>query len=234
MTLLTMINSVQDQLGLPRSSSVVGSTDQTTRTLLALANVEGQDLQQRANWQRLNLQVTHTTVATESQGALDTIMPGFKFLLNDIIWNRTIDIPIFGPQSPQAWQQALAMTATGPYNYYRIRGNELLIYPVCTAGQTLAMEYASKNWCESSGGTKQSAWAADTDVGLLDERIMALGVRWRFQESKGFAYAGSQSTYERQVQQAIAREGSRGTVNMGDSWDYWPTALAPNGSWNIP
>lgn len=234
MTLLTMINSVQDQLGLPRSATVVGSTDQTTRTLLALANVEGQDLEQRANWQRLNLEATLTTVATESQGALDTIMPGFKFMLNDIIWNRTLDIPVFGPLSPQAWQQMKALVATGPYNYYRIWQNALYMYPAPTAGQTVAMEYASKNWCESSGGTAQSAWAADTDVGRLDERIMALGIRWRFQESKGFAYSGSQDLYERQVQQAIAREASRSTVNMGDNWDYWPTALAPNGSWNIP
>lgn len=234
MTLLTMVNSVQDQLGLPRSPSVMSSNDQTTRTLLALANVEGQDLEQRANWQALNLQTVHTALAAIDQGTIASIMPGYKFMLGNTIWDRTLNIPIYGPISPPDWQMLVSMVVTGPYSGYRIWQDHLWMYPAPTAGDSIALEYASKNWCQSSGGTTQSAWAADTDTGILDERLMALGIRWRFQESKGFAYAGSKDLYERQVLQAIAREGSRSAISIGEYQGYWPTAIAPQGSWNIP
>ena len=37
---------------------------------------------------------------------------------------------------------------------------DILINPAPSAGHTFAYEYMSKNWCESSGGTDQAAWAA--------------------------------------------------------------------------
>lgn len=233
MTLLTIINNAQDQLGLPRSASVMASTDQTTRTLRALSNVEGQSLQQRANWQNLNLETVHTALAQIDQGPLSTVMPGYKFMLGNTIWDRTLNIPIYGPLEPPQWQALVSMVVTGPYVGYRIWGDHLWMYPAPTAGDEIAMEYASKNWCQSSGGTPQSAWAADSDTGKLDENLMTLGLVWRFQQSKGFAYADNKDMYETQVLQAIAREASRSTLNIGEYDGYWPTAIAPQGNWPV-
>lgn len=49
-TLLQIVNAVQQELGLPVSTSVVGNTDLTTVQLLAFANQEVEELRQRHNW----------------------------------------------------------------------------------------------------------------------------------------------------------------------------------------
>ena len=89
MTLLTMINGAQDTIGLTRSSVVVASTDGNTRTLLALAQTEGRELQERFSWPQTQLEATHTTLAAQLQGVMTTIAPGFGYIINQTFWNRT-------------------------------------------------------------------------------------------------------------------------------------------------
>ena len=89
-----------------------------------------------------------------------------------------------------------------------------------TAGRTYAYEYISKNWCTSSGGTGQSAWAADTDLPVLDAELMTMGVQWRFLMAMGMDYAGTQSDYETEVSTVIGRDGSRSLVRLGGDADY--------------
>lgn len=53
MTLLTLINNVQDEIKLPRSPTVINSTDQQTRQLLAMANRECHEFASQNEWPRL-------------------------------------------------------------------------------------------------------------------------------------------------------------------------------------
>lgn len=104
----------------------------------------------------------------------------FDYILNQTIWDRTLLRPVFGTLTPSQWQQLKAQNVTGPWNQFRIRGGNLLFIPAPSAGDTCAFEWVSKNFCQSSGGTGQSAWTADTDTGLLSEDLMKLGLIWRW------------------------------------------------------
>lgn len=235
MTLLTLVNNTEDAVGLTRSTTVVGNTTDQTRQLLALANREGKDLARRATWQALTKEFTHTTTAAEDQGAVTTVIGSdFDFLINSTPWDRSQMRPIGGSVSPQVWQQFKAENITGPYVEYRIRGNRVLTIPTPAAGHTLAGEYYSKNWCASSGGTGQAAWAADTDVGVLDEELMTLGLIWRWLQFKGLAYAEHFSTYERQVNDALARDGGKRPISMNGRRFRGQFDIRPaEGSWSL-
>lgn len=234
MSLLTICQTVADVVGIPRPSAIVSSTDTQVRRLFALANLEGKALAARYEWQELISEATFTTVATDSQGAISTLAPGYLYVVNGTMWNRDTQEPIAGSMSAQRWQAEKATVSAGPFYDYRIRGGNLLFYPTPTAGDNVYFEYRSKNWCESSGGTGQAAWAADNDVGVLDEDLMALGLRWRFLQSAGLDYGESFREYEQRVGNAMARDGSKRTLwaNEGTG-DYRPTVRAPDGSWNL-
>lgn len=66
-------------------------------------------------------------------------------------------------------------------------------------------------------GTTLPDWAADTDTALLDEDLIELGVIWRLQQRLGLAYAEEKDEYERQVRQAIARDGGMPTLCLAAS-----------------
>lgn len=233
MSLLTILQTVMPQLGLTSPTSAISSPDPQVQQLVQLCNTEGKELAQRGDgWQALMQETTFTTVASESQGSLASIAPGFKYVLNDTMWNRTLRRPVFGPMSGQRWEQLKAMVMQGPWNQYQIRGGNILFIPVPSAGQTVAFQYQSKNWVTLNAGGTGSAWANDADTALLDEDIIALGLIWRWKRAKGFDYAEDFATYERNVTNALARDGVKDVLNMGDTvYDIYPGILVPSGSW---
>lgn len=215
MSLLTIVQSAAKRMNLNSPSAVIGNTNKEVIQLLNIANEEGEDLSQRNRWQRLVSESTFTSAATESQGAMTTLAgTDFGWIANDTVWNRTRNRKMF-PVDDVQWQQMKSSGITGPVEYFRIRGNTLRVIPTMTAGQTVAFEWISRNWCESSGGTGQGAWAADTDVGRLDERIMAQGVIWRFKKYKGLDYAEDFQQYEAMVANAMARDGAKKHLQTG-------------------
>lgn len=114
------------------------------------------------------------------------------------------------------WQSYKAQTFTSPLAEYRLRGNELLFLPAPTAGQTCAFEYVSRYWLTDSGGsTYRDAFAADSDLPLVDDELMLTGILWRWRKVKGFDYAEEQLAYERQVADAMARDGTKAILDLG-------------------
>jgi hypothetical protein len=232
MSLLTLINGAQDTIGLVRSTTVIASTDGNVRTLLALAQTEGQELLERFAWPATQLEASHTTLAAELQGVITTIAPGFGYIINQSFWDRTLTQPVTGPLSPQEWQFVKARVTTGPYAGYRISAGNLYAYPAPAAGNDWRFEYQTVNFCASSAGTGQSAWAADTDVGVLDENLMQLGVVWRFKKKNGLDYSEDFRSYEQKIANETARAGGRRILNMAGG-GYLTGIYVPDGSWSV-
>lgn len=232
MTCLSIIQSVSARLGLPKPAIAFSSQDLQTMQLLELLNEEGQELANRTNWTALNKQASFSTVATEAQGSINTLAPGYSFIINDTIWNRDLRRPVFGPRTPQEWQQQLAFDINGPWSNFRIEEGVLRMFPVPTAGQQCVFEFASKNWVSTSTGSTASAWTSDIDTSLLDEQIMALGLIWRFRCAKGLPYGEDLDKYEKRVLNAMGRDGGRDSINLDDAkYDIFPGVVVPSGSW---
>lgn len=232
MALLQMIQGACDAVGVARPTVVIASTDQNVRTLLALAQIEGRELAERYGWPELLTEAMHTTLAAELQGVMTTIAPGFKCIINGTFWDRTLMQPVTGPLSPQEYQALKARSTTGPYSSYYIRGDSLYAYPAPAAGSTWAFEYQTGYFCQSSGGTDQTAWAADADVGVLDENLMQLGIVWRFKKKNGFDYSEEYRMYEQKLANAQARVGGKKILDMAGG-GYRTGIYTPEGSWSV-
>lgn len=234
MTLKTILDEVCDEIGIGRPTTYFGNTDPTARQLVALAQTEGKDLARRTRWENLVREVTHVTLAAEDQGAIATLAPGYRSFINRTQWNRSKQWVMNGPDTPQIWQMRKATANTGTFNNFRLRGGRLLITPAAPAGETIAFEYNSLYFCEAGSGTDQTAWAADTDLPLLDEFLIKLGLIWRFRRAKGLDYGEAFALYEARVVDAIGQDGAAAILDMGDSMSYAPTIGVPEGSWSLP
>ena len=83
-------------------------------------------------------------------------------------------------------------------------------------------------YCQSSGGAAQNAWAADADVGRLDEELMEAGLIWRFLQAKGLPSDRQRGEYETLVTRAIARDGSKPILQMGRRAGLRSNSYVPN------
>ena len=212
MSLLQIVNAAQSLLNLPVTSTVVNNNGEAQKQLLQIANMEGRFLARSHPWQALITEQTFSTVAAELQ--THTMAADFGYMVNETMFNRTSTEQVNGPLTPKFWQEQKAFGTSLTWSQYRWRGNSLYFIPAPTASQTVAYEYVSKYWCESSGGTDQEKWAADTDVGRIDEYVMTLGIVWRWNRSKGHAYQDERDEYEQAKQLAISRDGTRKTLSV--------------------
>jgi hypothetical protein len=236
LALLDFIQDVADEVGVTRPQAVVSSTDQTVRTLLSLANREGKTLAKRCQWEAMTKTATWTTTATQDQGLVETLAPGFDYMINQTHWLRGQRRPMGGPLSAADWEQLLGNAALGPYPSFRILADRFQMLPAPPAGIAAAFEYQSRYWCQNADGTMgKIKFSADTDTGIISEDLIAMGVKWRFRQSKGLSYDEEFRDYEEQVNNAIAREGAKRILDLdAGSMEYNPqrSVIAPDGNWS--
>lgn len=219
-TLLAIIVDAVSQIGnIAIPTAVYSNTDETVVRMLALSNREGRDLARAANWTILQKLYTFPTVASTAEYALPS---DFDRLLPDTEWNRSTYQPIMGPLGPEQWQVLKSgLIGSGVVGQrYRIYKSEstnsrtFRIDPTPSAVETLAFEYISTNWCASSGGTGQSAWAADTDVNILDRDLLTLGLIVRFKRAVGLEYASEADEYAQIFARTKAQDRPSPTISM--------------------
>lgn len=229
---LQIIQTTCRRIGILSPNAAVGSSDQQIIQLLAMSEEEGQEQATRYPWQILQTEATFTTVAAQSQGALGTLAPGFDYIVNNTIWNRTLRRPVYGPDSQQDWQQQKAMQLNGPFNTFRIQNDAINFYPSPAAGQTCAFEYQSKNWISTSVAGTSATWTNDADTPKLDDQLVIMGLLWRWKAAKGLDYAEDFAKYERRIGDAMARNAGKAVLSMaGGSREIQPVVLVPRGSW---
>jgi hypothetical protein len=228
MTALTIVQEAAAWLGLPQPDALFGATDAQAIQLRTLLNEEGFELATWPDkaWTKLTKQKTFTTVAANEQtGAL---ADDFSRFLDGSIWDRTQDRPVWGPMSPQQWQQEQAgPTFTTMYYGFRLRGNDWLMTPTPTAGDTIAYEYVSNLYVYASGDTlpTKSAFSDDTDTSIFPEVLVSRGVRWRFLRAKGMPYAQEYALWIELLQRTAARDGGMPTLSVSRNYPW--TRLSP-------
>ncbi|KGM35708.1 phage adaptor protein [Inquilinus limosus] len=224
MTLLSIVQDVALEVGVTPPTAVVGSLDLQAQQLQRIAQKEATALAQRSNWTRLIVPFEFTTVAGMPQpGALPAEMN--RMSPGRVIWWVDMFRPILGPLTPEEWAAAISRPVSpGLWGYWRIIGEDLNIYPAPADGQTVRGECISSNWCIHAGTpeTYGDRWTADTDTTRLDEELITLGMIWRWRQTKGLDYAEDMATYERQVEQAAARNGGMKDINMSATRYRWP------------
>jgi hypothetical protein len=212
MTLLSIIDNVSRELKFGAVTSVVGNSDENVRALLAAAKRDGKHLASRVSLQTLVEEATHTALAAEEQGDIQTIAPGFDRWVFESAWNRTTRLPLIGPVDGTEWQHIKARDISAATPYYRLRGDQLLIYPVPTAGHVIAFEYFTRYWVKAQDGTLKADFTDDEDASRINETIIELGLLWRFKEAEGLDYAENKRDYETALKNATLTSNARRIV----------------------
>lgn len=237
-TCLQIVAEICGNLGLVQPNTAVSSSDLQVIQLLSILNEEGSKLARVHPWQLLSGEATLTTVATAAQGAITTIIGAsnnnFK-IIDETMWNRTTRAIVFGPLPPAERQGRLAITTSGPYSEYYIRGGTLYFDPVPAAGDLVYFEYESKNWTTTADGvTRKSRFTLDDDLALFDDELLMAGLKWRWNKSKGLDYNEDFADYEIMVANAMTADATARRIKLDQMSRGLRTGVfVPSGSWNV-
>lgn len=225
MTVLTIAQTAADELGIDRPSSLVGSSDNTARQMLALLNREGSELVQRNAWAA----TTREKVVTVTSGtAVYAVPTDYHTIYDDTMWDVTNRWPLIGPLSEEEWETLKrGIIVSTPRRVWRLIGKtdgtyasaatpfyvEIMPTPTNSTDQ-FSYEYRSTGFARQNSDAASTTFDNDNDNPILPERLFILGLIWRFKRAKGLDYAEEFNTYDRAVNVAIGQDKSARPLNL--------------------
>lgn len=238
MNILQICQLVCYESNIPAPSAIVASTDPSVLQLRYLYIATGEDLLSRRCW--TFLKKTHSFTTSSGDGAYALPSDFFSSII-DTEWDQTNSWKLQGQLNDSVWNERLyGYASVDNVSAFRIFGlpssDQFQIDP--TPGSTdltLSFDYISNAWVRSSSNTYSSAVSADTDSSVFSDRLMKLGLKMKFYESKGWDYSKILAEFEKQIDVESGRffKGKRISAE-GRYLTY--SGLDPNvpdGSWSI-
>lgn len=210
--LLQLTQEFCKRTSLPRPSTVSNAQDATTLQIWGLLNEGIQEIGDRYQHQQLQTPGSFFHGNGANYLAIDftttTEFPGWKFFIDETLWDSTSRTRVAGPYSPQRWQEIVTFGASQALYNYSLFGNGLYIYPVPTvpADVTFSFFYQSKFGVYSPTlGEFQDSYLLDTDQCRLPSYLMLADIKWRYKKDKGLPYAEDQRMCEEMLANAVGR-----------------------------
>lgn len=241
MTTLELVTEFASRQGLPRPSSVVAATDDTTQQILGLLNEGAMDLADRFQFQQLRNKITFQHIGGTDYTALDLAVsyPDFKYLVPDTLWDETGRLAVAGPLTAAEWRQTTIMLGAPARYSFRLYGGKLHIYPAPDplASITFGMEYGTRYAVFNPVAMASTeTYTLDTSYPKLPSNVILADLKWRWRQAKGLPYAEDQRISEEMIANLQGRD-DQGVLHMDDTQLYanvGPGLLVPAGSWNLP
>ena len=107
-----------------------------------------------------------------------------------------------------------------------IYGDKLRFSPAPGDAAQARFPYITKNIARDFSTAPKEAFTADTDEFLLPDRLLTLGLVWRWRENKGLAGAGDQEAFIKALDEYAAKDGGPTVIRRNGSASFGNTHLA--------
>lgn len=217
MTILQAMQSASIRLIGRKPSVFFSSQNQYEAEIIDLVNEVAKDCVASEDWQQLTkvydiagdgvtlnfpfpADYDRQTLNSDIQDLTDWAW-GYEHItdINDFIYRRARGFEPF----PGAWI---------------IYDNQFQFTPAPATGNTASFPYISNYYAKGSDLVSKPAFTADDDTFILSERLMTLGLVWRWREMKKLDYTGDQEAFEKCIDELSARDKGSQIIRSGRRW----------------
>ncbi|WP_434733761.1 hypothetical protein NL154_05685 [Rhizobium sp. YTUHZ044] len=125
------------------------------------------------------------------------------------------------------WNDLVNGLATPNPGYWIILGGQVQFRPAVSAGETAQFYYVSKNIVlDADATTKKAQFTQDDDSLRVDERLLTLGLIWRWRAQKRLEYSEDLQNYEIAAAQASSNDRGARILTEGRPRTGWATTWA--------
>lgn len=224
MSLLTMLQGAANELGIPEPGSIVDSTDDQVKQLLALTYRVGKKIRKSFNWPELRRVHTFSVVSSQNNYALPA---DFDTDYAQSHWNDSSNWRVYGGITEQEWmQRTYGLISSLPQERFRIMGHtdrEYHLFPTPESNIESATTVSGNTevLTLTTGGDFTGSAALDYKV-EIDAAGAPDTFRWSDDggstwDASGVAITGSAQTLNNGVTVAFDLT-TGGTV--GDAWTF--------------
>ena len=212
---MTLLTVCQDILRETKSSSIpgtiIGNNDDVAKQIFQAIKTSITDLARNYQWQELQKEYTFSSVIGQAGYDLPS---DFDRMVDNTFWNANQNWAMIGGLTPESWRvlKNSLLTQAETVEYFRIRGNQIIIHRTPSVVESYVYEYITKNIVKSASNVAQSEFLADTDNTVIDEYLVRLDTTWRWLKNNGRSYAEEKNMAEKAIAERIKANGSRGTI----------------------
>ena len=183
MSLLSLTQDACALVGIDVPTSVLSSTDPTYTQFGYLAQFEGDELSREFKWREQKVAGDFTGDGTTTIWALPD---DFDRFTTEMRRESSVLLGLDGPVSDDEFLDAQVRNWNPTIPYFRLFNGNIETVPAVADGQQIRFEYVSSYWITDSMGVAKARFTADSDLSLLPERLVTLGLvtRARSEEDK--------------------------------------------------
>lgn len=227
-----LVSDAAIELGLVRGPIVdpFASTDTNILQLLAVLKSGGRSMAKHRNWHHLEKEFTFPTIIGTNVYALPT---DYRSFVDDSGWNRTTQLRLRGPLSPQEWQLLQARVAASLIcEAFRIWQTQMFLWPVPGSVQTIAFEYQGSSWIRPAASMQPSSDTptAKDDVVCFDPALVVARLKMDFRRNKKQPSDSEQDDYENALSAAENEDAQGKTIFLGGRIG----GVHKISAWNLP
>jgi hypothetical protein len=209
--LLTSATRVADEVGLTRPTALAASSDQLARQMFALANATLEELSEK-DWPILVERYEFNTVVDQAEYSLPA---DFKRQIADTAYLASAYYEMRGSLTPAEWERRRSGLPSyiGRYRY-RVFGNPLQLHmtPAPQTVESVVLEYISNKLATDVNGAPVELYTSDTDVSVVPEELVRMGLKWRIKHAKGLDYSEDYNRYDSACKTRMAHELNLGAM----------------------
>ena len=215
---MTILSAIQEActsgIALDKPTSVIGSSTREHLELASIAQEMAEMLAASTEWEKFNTLATIT--GDGSTEDFDLPSDYDRMLTKSQLWSSSMETPLTPISDRDRWLELDIKSYDFVVNAWIKYGGQIHIKPA------LADTITAKYWYQTDkiivatdGPTTKTAFTADTDVFRLDERLLKLGIVWKWREMKGLSYAEDLNTYERLLAKRINQDKGSRMIRVG-------------------
>lgn len=223
MSLYKICKNVLSETGWPVPSTIASNTDATAQQIFTIANTELRALSEKFNWPQLRTEYEFMTVPPQDTYSWPE---DFRFVAWDSVFDASGYYNVRGSMPLREWNR-WAHGLLGQLSHQRFltgydaSGDPVIQFsPAPVTAASMVAFYFTNEYARTSEGGSIPEYTADSDVSKVPERLVELGVKWRFRAAKGLDYSAALAEYNSDVKDQFARYLGSGDIMIGGPRDY--------------
>lgn len=219
MSVKSLCTAVLNETGWPTYSTLSASTDATAKQIFAIANSELRAASEYGEWPQLMEEYEFTTVADQAEYEMPA---NFGTGILNALYDADGYYKIRGAHSGENWfRLRYGLLSNLDRLRYKIGMNAdgtrtvITLTPTPSQAMELVMAYKTNMYARASDGTEIAVFSNDSDTSKIPERLIEMGVRWRFRRAKGLDHSAELAEYNNALQSVLASSRRPGSIRVG-------------------
>lgn len=214
MTLLSVARDACLVIGLEQPDVLMSNTDREYLELARVARDMAYKITSDFDWQALQKVNTYTGDGTTQ--AFDLPSDYRRMLRNAQMWSSRWIWAFNHIANPDEWLEMLVVPYTFINGNWIVYGGQFHFLPVMKATETIKFWYISKNIVQGADSSLKETFTSDDDTLRVPEKLLELGMIWKWRQNKGLPYEDDQAAYQKELQNQMDIDaGSKGVVRGG-------------------